>query len=77
MLSTGTVAAAVGSPDNFASTEMGGVGSPYPSELAQAETFDAVGYAVTLVQDSSRFHVRFGPAALNLAAGPFVPILAT
>jgi hypothetical protein len=57
--STGVAAQAVGTPDQFASTDLGGAGSAYLTSLAGADTYDAVGYHLTVVPQGDTLHVRY------------------
>jgi len=59
VLSTGLVANAVGTPDKFASKNMGRPGDPELTTLAGFPTFDAASYQVTLVPTGSTLHVNY------------------
>lgn len=57
--STGIAANAIGTPGDFASTDLGRGGSAYLSSLAGGETFDAVGYHLTVIPAGDTLHVRY------------------
>jgi len=59
VLSTGLVADAVGTPDQFASTDLGLPGDPDLTALAGYPTHDAASYQVTLIPSGSTLHVRY------------------
>lgn len=59
VLSTGLVADAVGTPDQFASTDLGLPGDPDLTALAGYPTHDAASYQVTLIPKNSTLHVRY------------------
>lgn len=59
LLSTGNVADAVGSPDTFASTDMGMPGDADLTALSGNPTYDAAAYQVTLVPSGSTLHVKY------------------
>jgi hypothetical protein len=59
VLSTGNMANALGSPDQFASTDLGGPGDAGLSALGGHATFDAASYQVTLVPTGSTLHVQY------------------
>ena len=64
VLSTGNVADAVGTPDYFASSDMGQPGSAALSSLAgSADSYDAAGYHVTLTPSGNTLHIRFAFAS--------------
>jgi hypothetical protein len=59
VLSTGKVADAVGTPDQFASTDIGLPGDADLTALAGYPTHDAASYQVTVVPKNSTLHVRY------------------
>ncbi len=59
VLSTGKVADAVGTPDQFASTALGLPGDADLTALAGYPTHDAASYQVTVVPKNSTLHVRY------------------
>ncbi|TVY98961.1 hypothetical protein EAS64_42660 [Trebonia kvetii] len=59
VLSTGLVADAVGSPSQFASTNLGLPGDPDLSALAGYPTYDASSYTVTVIPTGSTLHVKY------------------
>lgn len=59
VLSTGRIADALGSPGDFASTDLGRDGDAELSSLAGHPTYDAAAYNVTLVPATSTLHVRY------------------
>ncbi|TYB40220.1 fibronectin type III domain-containing protein [Micromonospora sp. AP08] len=59
VLSTGRISDAVGTPDQFASTELGLPGDADLSALAGYATHDAASYQVTLVPSAPTLHVRY------------------
>lgn len=59
VLSTGLMGDALGSPGQFASTDLGGTGDDALSTLAGHPTYDAAGYQVTIVPSGSRLHVKY------------------
>ena len=59
VLSTGRIADALGSPGDFASTDLGRDGDAELSALAGHPTYDAAAYNVTLVPATSTLHVRY------------------
>jgi hypothetical protein len=59
VLSTGTVAAAVGTPSTFASSDLGLPGDADLTALAGHPTYDAVAYKVNLVPTGSNLHVKY------------------
>jgi hypothetical protein len=59
VLSTGLISQAVGSPDFFASTALGGAGDPTLSGFVGASTFDAAVYRLTIVPSGSVLSVEF------------------
>lgn len=63
VLSTGNIAAAVGSPSSFASTNLGRAGDADLSSLAGRTTYDAASYSVTLVPAAPVLHVRYAFAS--------------
>jgi hypothetical protein len=59
VLSTGDIAAAVGEPSAFASTDLGGSGDADLTTLAGRPTYDAVTYSATVIPTGSTLHVRY------------------
>lgn len=59
VLSTGRVADAVGTPDKFASTNLGMPGDADLSALSGQPTFDAAGYQVKVIPTGSKLHVKY------------------
>ena len=59
VLSTGLISDAVGSPDQFASTELGLPGDSDLTALAGYPTNDATSYQVTVIPSASTLHVRY------------------
>ncbi|THG30779.1 choice-of-anchor L domain-containing protein [Naasia lichenicola] len=59
VLSTGSIARAVGSPGQLASTNLGLAGDAQLTALAGRPTFDAVAYQVTVVPKGTTLHVRY------------------
>jgi hypothetical protein len=59
VLSTGLVSDIPGTPDQFASTDLGLPGDPDLTALAGYPTHDAVSYTVTLIPKGSTLHVRY------------------
>jgi hypothetical protein len=59
VLSTGLVSDAVGTPDQFASTNLGLPGDPDLTALAGYPTYDASSYEVTVIPAGSTLHVRY------------------
>jgi hypothetical protein len=59
VLSTGLVSDAVGTPDQFASTDLGLPGDPDLTALAGYSTHDATSYQVTVIPSASTLHVRY------------------
>ena len=59
VLSTGLVANAVGTPDQFASTDLGLPGDSDLTALAGYPTHDAASYQVTLIAKNPTLHVRY------------------
>lgn len=59
VLSTGLVSDAVGTPDQFASTDLGLPGDPDLTALAGYPTHDAASYQVTVIPSGSTLHVRY------------------
>lgn len=59
VLSTGRIGDLVGSPSEFASTNLGGAGDPTLAALVGGTTYDAVAYQVTVVPDGETLVVRY------------------
>ncbi|MDP5183873.1 choice-of-anchor L domain-containing protein [Blastococcus sp. BMG 814] len=59
VLSTGLVASAIGTPGQFASTDLGRSGDEMLSQMAGQPTYDAAYYEVTLVPTGDTLHVRY------------------
>lgn len=59
VLSTGDIADVVGSPSDFASTNLGQPGDPMLTQLSGNPTFDAAAYQATLVPDGETLVVRY------------------
>jgi hypothetical protein len=59
VLSTGTIANAVGTPSQFASTDLGGEGDQQLAGLAGFPTFDAASYQVTIIPAGTNLHVKY------------------
>jgi len=59
VLSTGLVSDIPGTPDQFASTDLGLPGDPDLTALAGYPTHDAASYQVTLIPKGSTLHVRY------------------
>jgi hypothetical protein len=59
VLSTGKISDAVGTPDQFASTDLGLPGDADLTTLAGFPTHDAASYQVTVIPDASTLHVRY------------------
>lgn len=63
VLSTGLISSAVGSPDDFASTDVGGAGNATLDALAGDTTYDAASYVIDAIPTGSTLHVRFAFAS--------------
>lgn len=59
VLSTGSIADAVGTPGTFASTNLGRDGDAGLTALAGNPTYDAAAYQVTLVPTADTLHIRY------------------
>lgn len=59
VLSTGLISNAVGTPDQFASTDLGLPGDADLTALAGYPTHDAASYQVTVIPGGSTLHVRY------------------
>ena len=59
VLSTGNIADAAGSPDQFASTSLGNPGNTTLSSYSGYPTYDAAAYKVKLIPTGSQLHVRY------------------
>lgn len=63
VLSTGRIQDTVGEPSFFASTILGGAGDAELSALANATTYDAVAFSVTVVPNGETLKVRYAFAS--------------
>lgn len=59
VLSTGTIANAVGTPDQLASTDLEGDGDASLTDLAGFTTYDAAAYQITVVPTGHTLHVKY------------------
>jgi hypothetical protein len=59
VLSTGSIGDAVGTPDQFAGTDLGQPGDSDLSALSGQATYDAASYQATLIPQGDQLHVRY------------------